>query len=106
MPLPRGFSRTYDYRLSPAPEARWRTRCATIYDFTVPRDGEMVEFSVTGSGFLYNMVRIMVGTLLTGRYGQAPCTAEGIREIVLSGDRARAGGRVPASRTVSGQGVL
>ena len=28
--------------------------------------------------------------------GKLPCTAEGIREIVLSGDRTRAGGRVPA----------
>ena len=67
----------------------------TIYEFTVRRDGERVEFSVTGSGFLYNMVRIMVGTLLAAGMGKIPCTPEAIRAIVLSKNRARAGGRVP-----------
>ena len=31
--------------------------------FVVERDGELVVFTVEGDGFLYNMVRIMVGTL-------------------------------------------
>lgn len=92
----KGFLGTYDYRAFASPGGSVEDTVRTIYDFTVTRDGEMVEFSVTGSGFLYNMVRIMVGTLLTAGMGKLPCTAEGIREIVLSGDRARAGGRVPA----------
>lgn len=36
----------------------------TIYDISVKREGELVTISITGDGFLYNMVRIIVGTLL------------------------------------------
>lgn len=35
-----------------------------IYDCSVTRKGDLVEIRVSGNGFLYNMVRIMVGTLL------------------------------------------
>ena len=41
------------------------------------------------------MVRIMVGPLLAAGMGKIPCTPEAIRAIVLSKNRARAGGRVP-----------
>ena len=61
----------------------------TIYDCGVVRDGDLVEFRVTGNGFLYNMVRIMVGTLLQADYGRLK---EGdITEIVASKDRSRGG---------------
>lgn len=36
----------------------------TIYNCNVERNGNMVVFRVCGNGFLYNMVRIMVGTLI------------------------------------------
>lgn len=35
-----------------------------IYDFSVRRENDEVIFTVSGSGFLHNMVRIMVGTLI------------------------------------------
>lgn len=90
-----GFIGTYDYQAFCSPGGSVEDTVRTIYEFTVRRDGEMVEFSVTGSGFLYNMVRIMVGTLLAAGMGKIPCTPEAIRAIVLSKNRARAGGRVP-----------
>lgn len=50
---------------------------------------EMVEFTVTADGFLYNMVRIMVGTLLKMSAGRlAP---DSIPDIIASRDRQRAG---------------
>ena len=42
----------------------------TIYSACVKRNGDIVEFSVSADGFLYNMVRIMVGTLLKVEAGK------------------------------------
>ena len=61
----------------------------TIYDASVTRDGDIVTFSVTGDGFLYNMVRIMVGTLLFINEGKRERGS--IPDIIESRDRARAG---------------
>lgn len=53
-----------------------------------------LRFTFCGSGFLYNMVRILVGTLLDVGMGQiAP---EQIPEILSSGKREKAGSMVPA----------
>jgi len=60
-----------------------------IYDCGVERDGELIIFTVTGNGFLYNMVRIMVGTLLAISEGKIEPDA--LPDILESGDRARAG---------------
>ncbi len=60
----------------------------------VCREGDKVLFSVTGNGFLYNMARIMAGTLVYISMGRIP--AGGIPEIILSGDRSRAGKTMPA----------
>lgn len=60
----------------------------------VERAGEQVHFTVTGNGFLYNMVRIMTGTLLeVGRGALAP---EDIPRILAEKDRAAAGKTAPA----------
>ncbi|MGN1194414.1 MAG: tRNA pseudouridine(38-40) synthase TruA, partial [Acutalibacteraceae bacterium] len=65
----------------------------TVYDCKISRDGETVIFSVTGNGFLYNMVRIMVGTLLDISDGKI---AEPITDIIEAKDRSRAGITAPA----------
>lgn len=65
-----------------------------VSDFSVRREGDMVYFSVTADGFLYNMVRIMVGTLLfINEGGAAP---DSIPEILKACDRAKAGPTAPA----------
>ncbi len=61
----------------------------TIKDFSVKREGDLVTFSVTGDGFLYNMVRIMVGTLIYINNGKIE--KDTIPDIILSKDRIRAG---------------
>ena len=65
-----------------------------VYDFSVSRVGEVIEFRVSASGFLYNMARAMVGTLVYVAEGKlAPGDISGI----LSGrDRAQAGPTAPA----------
>ena len=60
-----------------------------ITEATVRREGDIVVFSFTGNGFLYNMVRIMVGTLLAIAEGKI--SADSIARIIDSRDRNMAG---------------
>lgn len=65
----------------------------TVKSFSVTRDGDMVYFTVEADGFLYNMVRIMVGTLLFVSEGKiAP---NELADVIKSGDRKRAGKTSP-----------
>lgn len=66
----------------------------TITDFTVTRYGDTVLFTVTGDGFLYNMVRIMVGTLIFIAMGKLENGC--IPAVLASKNRARAGKTMPA----------
>lgn len=61
----------------------------TVYSAEVKRENDMVVFSVRADGFLYNMVRIMVGTLLKVESEKMePCQ---IADVILSKDRDKAG---------------
>lgn len=64
-----------------------------IYDFHVWREGSLLVFEVTGNGFLYHMVRIMVGTLLDVAAGKL---AADIADIRKAKDRKAAGVTAPA----------
>lgn len=62
--------------------------------FRVERNGDMVTFTVSADGFLYNMVRIMVGTLLAISQGRID---EGsLPGIIASENRKHAGPTAPA----------
>ena len=65
-----------------------------IYSLDIKREGDYIYFYVHGSGFLYNMVRIIVGTLLQVGHGEIP--PESVEQILLSRDRQKAGPTVPA----------
>lgn len=69
------------------PEVTDRVR--TIYSLDVKRDGEMITIRVCGNGFLYNMVRIIAGTLL--RVGSGMMDPDEIPVILEAKDRTRAG---------------
>lgn len=60
----------------------------------VAKEGDVITFKVAADGFLYNMVRIMTGTLLYVAQGKIePCDIE---KIILSRDRSLAGMTAPA----------
>lgn len=59
----------------------------------VVRNGEIVEFYVAADGFLYNMVRIMTGTLIAVAEGKTE--PEDIVGIIAAKDRSRAGMTAP-----------
>ncbi len=60
----------------------------------VKRDGDVIVFKVAADGFLYNMVRIMTGTLVDVARGKI--SADGISAIIESRDRRLAGMTAPA----------
>ena len=66
----------------------------TIYKAIVRQEGERIIIELTGNGFLYNMVRIISGTLLD--VGLGKIKPEEIPEIIESKDRQRAGKTLPA----------
>lgn len=60
----------------------------------VERSGDIVTFRVAADGFLYNMVRILAGTLISVAEGKI--SPGNIKDIILSRDRGRAGMTAPA----------
>ena len=66
----------------------------TVEYFRVERDGDMILFTVKADGFLYNMVRIMVGTLLAIGQGRIPYGS--LSAIIAAEDRSKAGPTAPA----------
>ncbi len=71
-----------------------KTTVRTIYNIDIKEDGARLSISVTGNGFLYNMVRIMVGTLLEVGYGKIP--VQEINEMLATGNRTLGGKTLPA----------
>lgn len=70
------------------------SKVRTIYDLKVTHNDKDIVVTVTGNGFLYNMVRIIAGTLL--EVGRGKLAVEEIEDILLAKDRTRAGMTVPA----------
>lgn len=66
----------------------------TIDDISVSRDHEDIFIDVTGNGFLYNMVRIIAGTLM--EVGKAKIKPEEVEMILKACDRTKAGPTAPA----------
>lgn len=65
----------------------------TITALDILRDGEEITIRITGNGFLYNMVRIIVGTLI--RVGRGFYEPEQVREILEAKNRKAAGVTAP-----------
>ncbi|MHC4266615.1 MAG: tRNA pseudouridine(38-40) synthase TruA [Planctomycetota bacterium] len=65
----------------------------TIFKCDVSREGDYIYFDAEGDGFLYNMVRNIVGTLVEAGVGRMQ--AEQIKEIIEAKDRAAAGPIAP-----------
>lgn len=66
----------------------------TVTEAKVERRGNLVVFTVAADGFLYNMVRIMTGTLL--RVQQGKLRPQDIPAVLEARDRAKAGPTAPA----------
>jgi tRNA pseudouridine38-40 synthase len=89
-----GFIGRHDFSALCSAGSSVENRVRHVQSCRLEREGELVTFTVVGDGFLYNMVRIMVGTLLDIGSGRIPPGS--IPDILLSGDRRRAGHTAPA----------
>lgn len=74
--------------------AQVETTVRTIYALTVTKEEDLIKIRVTGNGFLYNMVRILAGTLISvGIHEREP---EDMERILAACDRTAAGPTAPA----------
>ncbi len=74
--------------------AQVETTVRTIYALTVVKEEDIIKIRVTGNGFLYNMVRILAGTLISvGLHEREP---EDMMGVLAAADRTAAGPTAPA----------
>lgn len=84
----------HDFKSFCSVHTQAETTVRTIYSCTVEKEEEVIKIRVTGNGFLYNMVRIIAGTLL--EVGAGKRHPEEIADILAKGDRCAAGVTAPA----------
>ena len=83
------FVGTHDFASFCADCTNVSTTIRTIYSFEIENYGDTVIMLVKGNGFLYNMIRIMVGTLID--VSEKKIMPYDIPEVLSAGDRQRAG---------------
>lgn len=88
------FEGEHDFKAFKASGTSSKSSVRTIYKARVYWDAPRIEIELTGNGFLYNMVRIIAGTLLD--VGLGKIKPEEIPEIIESGNRKLAGRTLPA----------
>jgi len=88
------FIGEHDFASFCAAGSQTESTVRTIYDLHVSKSGEIVTISVTGNGFLYNMVRIIAGTLI--HVGNGRVKPSDIEKIIEGKDRRLAGPTAPA----------
>lgn len=88
------FEGEHDFKAFKASGTSSKSSVRTIYKAEViEKDKERIWIELTGNGFLYNMVRIIVGTLV--EVGQGNRKPEEIPDIIKGKDRAKAGKTLP-----------
>jgi len=91
---------THDFASFCASGAQVKTTVRTVREVFVYREqsaagsGEEIVIRVTGEGFLYNMVRIIAGTLI--KVGKGLYPPEQVSRIIEARDRSKAGDTAPA----------
>ena len=86
---------THDFTSFSSVKAQTNTFVRTVYELTVERtEDDIIHIRITGNGFLYNMVRIIAGTLL--QVGAGKLEPEDVGRILAAKDRGAAGPTAPA----------
>ena len=88
------FEGEHDFKAFKSSGTSAKNSVRTIYKAVVKEEGENIIIELTGNGFLYNMVRIISGTLLD--VGLGKINPSEIPDIINSKDRQRAGKTLPA----------
>lgn len=86
----------HDFKSFCSAHAQVKGTVRTVLSVDVEKDeNEVITIRVRGNGFLYNMVRIIVGTLM--RVGHHVYPPEHVKAIIAARDRNEAGPKVPAN---------
>ena len=88
---------THDFKAMSASGGGAKTTVRTIYGVDIVQNGESVDFYICGNGFLYNMVRIMVGTLI--KVGSGRLEISDVQKMLDLGERKLGG------KTLSAKGL-
>lgn len=83
----------HDFTAFSSVKAQVKSRVRTIYEAGVRREGDSVIIRIAGDGFLYNMVRIIAGTLI--EIGNGRKEVSDMIKILESKDRENAGPTAP-----------
>lgn len=86
---------THDFKAFAAAGSSAKSFIRTLYYCRVIKEGKIILITCIGDGFLYNMVRIIAGTLLY--VGKGKISPHEVSDIIASRDRTRAGETVPAN---------
>lgn len=89
------FEGEHDFKAFKASGTSSKSSVRTIYKADVFEEGDRIFIELTGNGFLYNMVRIIAGTLL--EVGLGKILPKEIPNIIESKDRTQAGKTLPAN---------
>ena len=85
---------THDFAAFQAAGGTAKTTVRTLTDIQLSKDGDLLTLTVCGNAFLYNMVRIITGTMLDIGMGRKPVSA--FRTALETGDRLALGITAPA----------
>lgn len=84
----------HDFRSFCSARTQVENTVRTVYSLDINKKDEMIYIRISGNGFLYNMVRIIVGTLMKVGLGVYP--PEHIKKIIEAENRDAAGPKAPA----------
>lgn len=84
----------HDFASFCSAKSQVKTTVRTVYTLEVSKTDDIIKIRISGNGFLYNMVRIIVGTLLKVGLGVYP--PEHVETILEAKDRYQAGPKAPA----------
>lgn len=89
------FLGTHDFSSFCSKNSSVEDKIRTINDFTLTKENDILTFTISGDGFLYNMVRIIIGTIIDVAHGKYD--KEHIAEILAKKERKFAGKRADAN---------
>lgn len=92
------FLGKHDFKAFKTNGSSVKTSVRTINGLELELKGDVIKIFVSADGFLYNMVRIIVGTLI--EVGKGKIKPEDIESIIKNGDRSKAGPCVPPNGLV------
>ena len=85
----------HDFKSFKASGTSSKSSVREIYDAKVWREGDLIHIELTGNGFLYNMIRIIAGTLI--EVGEGAIEPIEVKNILEAMDRSKAGKTVSPS---------